>query len=94
MINARRSPILLSLAALSAVAAILGCVGSRPFGDGSSGAQIYRARCHSCHALYDPTRKSVDWWQANLDKYAKRAHLKPAERDSVMAFVIRMTEGL
>ena len=94
MINGRRSAILISLSALLVVAVGLGCAASRPIGDGSSGAKIYRARCRSCHALYEPTRKSLEWWQANLDKYAKRAHLKPAERDSVMSFVTRMTTGL
>ena len=66
-----------------------GCAGSGGFADGSVGSRLYRARCRSCHVLINPASKNLEWWQTNLDKYAQRAHLTAAERDSVMAFVER-----
>ena len=66
-----------------------GCAGSGRFSDRSVGSRLYSARCRSCHSLINPASKDLEWWKINLDKYAQRAHLTPAERDSVMAFVER-----
>jgi hypothetical protein len=66
-----------------------GCAGSRALGDGSAGSRLFYSRCRSCHAPVDPASRSPEFWDEYLDLYAARAHLTSAERDSVMAFLVR-----
>jgi hypothetical protein len=72
-----------------AVAALVcACAGTHMPRDGSLGSKLFYSRCRSCHAPVDPSSKTVGFWDEYLDRYAERAQLTAAERDSVMAFVV------
>lgn len=69
-----------------------GCAGTRTLGDGSVGSRLFYSRCRSCHTPVDPASKSPEFWSRYLGIYAERAKLAPAERDSVLAFLLRRGE--
>ena len=90
LLRARLTVLLLSVLAL---ALLYACAGTQTYRDSSLGSKLFYSRCRSCHAPVDPASKSEDFWTNYLDRYAERAKLTVAERDSVMAFVLRASQG-
>ena len=50
---------------------------------------VYRSRCALCHPPWDPKDFSPAEWPRYLKKYAPRAGLTRAERDAVLAYLVR-----
>src|SRR5262249_25828489 len=82
----RRAPAALILAATLAA---LGCAtggGSRNVASGDTetyAQQLLRRRCHSCHRVPNPERKSAAGWQKALTRMKRRVNLPPADWDSL-----------
>ncbi|HED52082.1 MAG TPA: hypothetical protein ENI83_00870 [Gammaproteobacteria bacterium] len=73
------------LAMLASVVLVAGCSISTPaitaIPDGDSvGADVYRARCSSCHALPHPRRLSYAGWQALLPVMEQRMQERDMEK--------------
>lgn len=51
------------------------------------GRSLFVSRCIECHTLPDPHRYPREAWPLLVDKMSKRADLKPAERDAIVAYV-------
>lgn len=73
----RRAGLLLLAAACSSAP-------SRPM---SEGERLYRAKCASCHRLYEPAERKD--WPAVLDKMEaeKKVHLSPEDRAEILGFL-------
>ncbi len=76
------------LAGLSLAAALAACASAGPAGPVDAEA-VYRARCALCHPPWRPADFSPAEWSRYVRKYAPRAGLTPAERDAVLAFLVR-----
>ena len=76
-----------------ALTSLYACAGTQRYRDNSLGSKLFYSRCRSCHAPVDPASRTEDFWDSYLDRYAERAQLSAAERDSVMAFVLRAAEN-
>ncbi|MFN2550343.1 MAG: hypothetical protein ABR567_23200 [Myxococcales bacterium] len=59
---------------------------SRPM---SSGERLYRAKCTSCHRVYEPHEQSPQKWAATIDKMEaeKKVHLSPDERAEILGYL-------
>jgi mono/diheme cytochrome c family protein len=81
----RAAPAVLAaaLGALTACATA-GRAGGAP---ASPGEALYRSRCAACHRLRDPGERTGDAWVAAIERYGPRAHLDPAERREVLAYL-------
>jgi len=57
---------------------------SRPLSDDE---RLYRAKCTSCHRVYEPWDRTD--WPAVLDRMQaeKKTHLSPEERAQILAFL-------
>ncbi len=77
--------ILLGMLAASALAA---CASVGPPGPVDAGA-VYAARCAMCHPPWSPRAFSAEEWPKYVRKYAPRAGLTRAERDAVLAYLVR-----
>lgn len=82
---------LLLLAACSLASAC-----SRPLPEeGSPDAQLYRARCATCHAAYQPSAMTPTMWRLQFDrmqqKYANSGYPlpTPAEREQILKYIDR-----
>jgi hypothetical protein len=53
---------------------------------------VYRARCALCHPPWSPTDFAAAEWPRYVRKYAPRAGLTQAERDAVLAYLVREAE--
>ena len=75
----------------SLLAALAGSCASTGAGGGAppDGEVLYRARCALCHPAWHPTDFTPAEWPAYVDEYWVRAGLTPAERDAVLAFLVR-----
>jgi hypothetical protein len=53
----------------------------------SEGERLYRAKCTSCHRLYEPGERKD--WPAVLDKMEaeKKVHLFPEDRAEILGFL-------
>jgi len=53
----------------------------------SEGERLYRAKCASCHRLYEPAERKD--WPAVLDKMEaeKKVHLSPEDRAEILGFL-------
>jgi hypothetical protein len=81
----RRPAALLSGFALAALVA--GCAST---GGGPVDAKaVYEARCALCHPAWAPTDYAPAEWPALVDKFAPLAGLTRAERDAVLAYLVR-----
>jgi trimethylamine-N-oxide reductase (cytochrome c) len=76
------------LLGLLAAAALAACASVEPSGPLDAEA-VYRARCALCHPPWSPTDFSPAEWPRFVRKYAPRAGLTPAERDAVLAYLVR-----
>ena len=59
---------------------------SRPM---SSGERLYRAKCTSCHRVYEPHEQTPPQWAATLDKMEaeKKVHLTPEDRAEILGYL-------
>ena len=53
-----------------------------------AGRALFVSRCIECHTLPVVSRHSASTWPDVVEWMAKRAELKPAERDAVIAYVL------
>ena len=72
----------------AALAAALAACASPPAGPVDAEA-VYRARCALCHPPWSPSDFSPAEWPRYVEKYAPRAGLTRAERDAVLAYLVR-----
>lgn len=77
--------ILLGMLAAWALAACASVESSGPV----DAEAVYRARCALCHPPWSPTDFSAADWPKYVRKYAPRAGLTRAERDAVLAYLVR-----
>jgi hypothetical protein len=85
------SPIRAAAAALGGAAvAVLAaaCASAGPRGP-IDAEVLYRARCALCHPAWSPTDFSPSEWPRFVRKYAPRSGLTQAERDAVLAYLVR-----
>jgi Dihaem cytochrome c len=52
---------------LGSLAALLGCTHTLPDAN-SPGAQLYQARCGTCHPLHEPRALTAAMWEIQVDK--------------------------
>jgi len=52
-------------------------------------ANLYRAKCASCHRLRAPSERSREQWQAAIEKYGKKALLTVAQADQLLGWLQR-----
>jgi len=71
-------------AALFLLAVACGSAPSRPI---TEGERLYRAKCASCHRLYEPAQRKD--WPKVVDKMEaeKKIHLSPEERAEIVGFL-------
>jgi mono/diheme cytochrome c family protein len=55
------------VAVLGSLALVVGCTHALPDAD-SPGAQLYQARCGTCHALYEPRALTPAMWEVQVDR--------------------------
>lgn len=72
----------------AAAAAAAACASTAPSGPVDAEG-VYRARCALCHPPWQPTDFTPDEWPRYVRKYSRRAGLTPAERDAVLAYLVR-----
>jgi len=54
----------------------------------TEGRQLFVSRCIDCHSLPPIAKYSAQQWPALVDKMSGRAHLKPNQRDAVVAYLL------
>lgn len=82
------------LALLAACAGLAAC--SKPLPEeGSPDAQLYRARCGTCHVAYQPTAMTPTMWRLQIDrmqqKYAASGYPMPTpeEKEQILKYLDR-----
>jgi len=77
----RRTPLILVV-----LAAACSSAPSRPM---SGGERLYRAKCTSCHRVYEPHEQSPQQWAATLDKMEaeKKVRLSPDDRAEILGYL-------
>ncbi len=53
-----------------------------------AGRTLFVSRCIECHTLPVVSRHSASTWPDVVEWMAKRADLKPAEREAIVAYVV------
>jgi mono/diheme cytochrome c family protein len=55
----------------------------------SDGERLYRAKCTSCHRVYEPAEQTPSQWAATLDKMQalKKVTLTPEERAQILQYL-------
>ena len=76
-------------AGLALASALAACAGPGGPVTAEGAAQLYRTRCALCHPPWSPSMHAPADWPYWVDKYAPRAGLTPAERDAVLAYLVR-----
>jgi cytochrome c2 len=73
-------------ALLLLLAAACSSAPSRPM---TSGERMYRAKCTSCHKVYQPSDQSPRQWAATVDRMEaeKKVHLSPDERAEILGYL-------
>jgi mono/diheme cytochrome c family protein len=52
------------------------------------GRALFVSRCIDCHSLPPVPKYSAQQWPGLVSKMAGRAHLKPAQRDAIVAYLL------
>jgi mono/diheme cytochrome c family protein len=58
----------------------------------NAGRDIFVSRCIECHTLPVISRYPASAWPGLVDQMAKRADLKSAERDAIVAYLVAVRE--
>ena len=61
---------------------------SRNAKDLNDGRQLFVTRCLDCHSLPVIAEHSTTEWPHLVDKMSGRAHLKPEQRDEIVAYIL------
>lgn len=84
-------------AVLTGCAALAAC--SRPLPEeGSPDAELYRARCGTCHVAYQPKAMTPTMWRLQIQRMDQKYRASgqpmptPAERDRILAYLDRHAE--
>jgi hypothetical protein len=77
-----RASLLLLLAAAA-------CSSGPPRPPLSEGERTYRAKCTSCHRIYEPHEQTPEQWVRTLDKMValKKVTLEPEERAQILQYL-------
>lgn len=80
---------------LAAAALASACSTGSPRGPMSDGERLYRAKCTSCHRVYEPTEETPQKWAATLDKMEalKKVKLTPDERALILQYLAGAQPG-
>ena len=54
----------------------------------NNGRQLFVNRCMDCHSLPVIAEHSTNEWPALVQKMSGRAHLKPEQRDEIVAYIL------
>ena len=84
----RRRSICAVLGGALLAAGLAACASTAP-GAPIDAETLYRARCALCHPAWDPRDHAPEEWPAFVRKYGPRSGLTPAERDAVLAYLVR-----
>lgn len=57
-----------------------------------AGRDLFVSRCIECHTLPPISRYPASAWPRLVDQMAKRADLKAAERDAIVAYIVAVRE--
>jgi mono/diheme cytochrome c family protein len=57
------------------------------------GRDLFTSRCIECHTLPAISRYGASAWPRLVDKMAKRADLKPPERDALVAYLVTVRDS-
>ena len=71
------------------LALLAACSTGAPRGPMSDGERLYRAKCTSCHRVYEPGEQTPAQWGATLDKMValKKVTLTPEERAQILQYL-------
>jgi len=53
-----------------------------------AGRDLFTSRCIECHTLPPISRYFASAWPSLVDKMARRADLKPYERNAIVAYIV------
>ncbi|TMA23356.1 MAG: hypothetical protein E6J88_12865 [Deltaproteobacteria bacterium] len=72
------------------IALLVAACSSAPSRPMSSGERLYRAKCTSCHRVYEPHEQTPSQWAATLDKMEaeKKVHLTAEERAEILGYLV------
>ena len=76
------------VAGLLLAGALAACASAGPQGP-IDAEVLYRARCALCHPPWAPTDFSPAEWPRYVRRYGPRSGLTQAERDAVLAYLVR-----
>lgn len=78
----KRAALLLALAAAA-------CSTGRPRGPMTEGERTYRAKCTSCHKVYEPSERTPEQWVKTVDKMIawKKVTLSDEERAQILQYL-------
>jgi hypothetical protein len=67
------------------------CSTGAPRGSMTEEERTYRAKCTSCHRVYQPAEETPQQWAATLDKMValKKVTLTPEERAQILQYLAR-----
>jgi hypothetical protein len=70
------------------LALLAACAGAPSAPQGASDPErLYRTKCAACHRPYEPASRTRAEWTAVLGRMSKKAHLTPAETDTIGGFL-------
>ena len=74
---------------LALLAAVLGCSSGPPRPPMSDGERTYRAKCTSCHRVYQPAEQTPSQWVKTIDtmEALKKVSLAPEERAQILQYL-------
>jgi len=79
----------------STVLGAAACSSGPPRPPMSDGERTYRAKCTSCHRVYEPHEQTPAQWVQTLDKMEalKKVTLAPEERAQILQYLTGDTSG-
>jgi hypothetical protein len=70
------------------LALLASCAGAPAAPQGAPDPErLYRTKCTACHRAYEPASRTRAEWGAVLGRMSKKAHLTPAETQTVGGFL-------
>lgn len=85
----RNRPLAAVLGGAALAAALAACASTGGPVTAEDAARIYRTRCALCHPAWSPTEFEPEEWPYWVRRYGPRAGLTQAERDAVLAYLVR-----
>jgi hypothetical protein len=77
-----------ALVAAVLLALLSACAGAPAASQGAPDPErLYRTKCTACHRAYEPASRTRAQWSTVLERMSKKAHLTPAETETVGGFL-------